>query len=118
MTMNGRELTHNPINALKNNLTKYHHFIQMHITIQKISIWTKHQSTIIKPKTEPINNQTKNIINQWLWYFTNTPQVQCSLWPADVGRSNTIPYKSKNHVRTSNINQHCKNQNEWNSPKQ
>jgi len=54
MTMNGRELTHKPINALKNNLTKYHHSIQ--ITIQTISIWTKHQSTIIKPKTEPINN--------------------------------------------------------------
>jgi len=40
MTMNGRELTHNPINAIKNNLTKYHYFIQMHITIQTISIWT------------------------------------------------------------------------------
>jgi len=35
----------------------------MHITIQTISIWTKHQSVIIKPKTEPIGNQTKNLTN-------------------------------------------------------
>jgi len=36
----------------------------MHITIQTISIWTKHQSMIIKPKIEPIRNQTKNRTNQ------------------------------------------------------
>ena len=36
----------------------------MHITIQTISIWTKHQSTIIKPKTKPIN-EFKNIWDKW-----------------------------------------------------
>ena len=35
----------------------------MHITIQTISIWTKHQSKIIKPKPEPLSNQTKNRTN-------------------------------------------------------
>jgi len=40
-----------------------------------------------------------------------------ALGPTDVWRPNTIPYKSKNHVRTSSNDQHCKNQNELNSPK-
>jgi len=34
----------------------------MHITIQPISIWTKYQSTIIKPKIELIGKHTL----QWL----------------------------------------------------
>jgi len=44
--------------------------IQIHITIQLISIWTKHQSAIIKPKTKPIGKHTL----QWLRYLANTPQ--------------------------------------------
>jgi len=40
-----------------------------------------------------------------------------ALGPMDVGRPNTIPYKSKNYVRTSNNDQNCKNRNELNSPK-
>jgi len=91
----------------------------MHITIQPISIWTKHQSAIIKPKTEPIGKHTL----QWLRYLANTPQDQCSgtkisaLGPTDVGRPNTIPYKIKNHVRTSMSDQHSVNHNELTSPK-
>jgi len=82
----------------------------MHITIQPISIWTKHQSTIIKPKTELNGKHTlqwllsrKHTTRSVLWDQNQRSVEQCSGWPARVRApaiQNTIPYQSKTNEKT------------------
>ena len=79
------------------------------MTIKPITKYTENGISDHLPMA-PIS--CKHTTTSMLW-----DQRQCS-GPTDVGRPNTISYKSKNHVRTSSTDQHCKNQNELNSPKQ